>query len=187
MERDQASKFINDLLKLMTSRNGSDLFLTFAPRTEPAVLDPVAVVSQSGGFGDYIQKLAAMRGLAFAFNVATGNECDLECSEFISLLAQRDDVKVILLYMEGIRSTEKFVDSLDLARRAGKAVIALKSGASERGARERFRAGVYVRSASRGRPDFPCLYHTADVGCSVPRMAAHVCGYRPCANCPFRE
>jgi twitching motility protein PilU len=28
MERDQASKFINDLLKLMVSRNGSDLFLT---------------------------------------------------------------------------------------------------------------------------------------------------------------
>ena len=28
MERDQASKFVNDLLKLMISRNGSDLFLT---------------------------------------------------------------------------------------------------------------------------------------------------------------
>jgi len=28
MERDQASKFINDLLKLMISRNGSDLFIT---------------------------------------------------------------------------------------------------------------------------------------------------------------
>ena len=28
MERDQASKFINDLLRLMISRNGSDLFLT---------------------------------------------------------------------------------------------------------------------------------------------------------------
>ena len=28
MERDQATKFINDLLKLMISRNGSDLFLT---------------------------------------------------------------------------------------------------------------------------------------------------------------
>jgi twitching motility protein PilU len=28
MERDQASKFINDLLKLMASRNGSDLFIT---------------------------------------------------------------------------------------------------------------------------------------------------------------
>ncbi|MES2944861.1 MAG: type IV pili twitching motility protein PilT, partial [Pseudomonadota bacterium] len=28
MERDQASKFINDLLKLMIGRNGSDLFIT---------------------------------------------------------------------------------------------------------------------------------------------------------------
>ena len=28
MERDQASKFINDLLKLMVSRGGSDLFIT---------------------------------------------------------------------------------------------------------------------------------------------------------------
>jgi twitching motility protein PilU len=28
MERDQATKFVNDLLKLMVSRNGSDLFLT---------------------------------------------------------------------------------------------------------------------------------------------------------------
>jgi twitching motility protein PilU len=28
MERDQATKFINDLLKLMISRNGSDLFIT---------------------------------------------------------------------------------------------------------------------------------------------------------------
>ena len=28
MQRDQASKFINDLLKLMVSRNGSDLFIT---------------------------------------------------------------------------------------------------------------------------------------------------------------
>ena len=28
MERDQASKFINDLLRLMVSRGGSDLFVT---------------------------------------------------------------------------------------------------------------------------------------------------------------
>ena len=28
MERDQASKFVNDLLRLMISRNGSDLFIT---------------------------------------------------------------------------------------------------------------------------------------------------------------
>ena len=31
MERDQASKFINDLLKLMVSRGGSDLFQASLP------------------------------------------------------------------------------------------------------------------------------------------------------------
>jgi len=36
MERDQASKFVNDLLRLLVSRYGSDLFLTaaFAPVSE---------------------------------------------------------------------------------------------------------------------------------------------------------
>jgi Tfp pilus assembly ATPase PilU len=28
MEREQASRFVNDLLKLLISRNGSDLFIT---------------------------------------------------------------------------------------------------------------------------------------------------------------
>jgi twitching motility protein PilU len=37
MERDQASKFINDLLRLMITRGGSDLFLTaeFPPKCRP--------------------------------------------------------------------------------------------------------------------------------------------------------
>src|SRR6218665_840573 len=35
MDRDQASKFINDLLRLMVSRNGSDLFIT--PKFPPAI------------------------------------------------------------------------------------------------------------------------------------------------------
>jgi twitching motility protein PilU len=56
MERDQASKFINDLLKLMISRKGSDLFLTaeFPPaikvdgkvvKVSPQPLSPVHTLS----------------------------------------------------------------------------------------------------------------------------------------------
>ena len=56
MERDQASKFINDLLKLMISRTGSDLFLTadFPPaikvdgkvvKVSPQPLNPVHTLS----------------------------------------------------------------------------------------------------------------------------------------------
>src|ERR1700712_692257 len=46
MERDQASQFINDLLKLMVSRNGSDLFIT--AEFPPAIKVDGKVVKVSG-------------------------------------------------------------------------------------------------------------------------------------------
>src|SRR5207253_3013000 len=52
MERDQASKFVNDLLRLMVSRNGSDLFLTadFPPTIDsmnlPHILKDIAMTKR---------------------------------------------------------------------------------------------------------------------------------------------
>jgi twitching motility protein PilU len=70
MERDQASKFINDLLKLMTSRNGSDLFLTadFPPGVK--VDGKIAKVSP--------QPLTAMHTLALARSIMN----DKQAAEF---------------------------------------------------------------------------------------------------------
>ncbi len=70
MERDQASKFINDLLKLMTSRNGSDLFLTgdFPPAVK--VDGKIAKVSP--------QPLTAMHTLALARSIMN----DKQAAEF---------------------------------------------------------------------------------------------------------
>lgn len=58
MERDQATKFINDLLKLMVSRNGSDLFLTaeFPPAIK--VDGKITKVSQQPLTGVHTQALA---------------------------------------------------------------------------------------------------------------------------------
>jgi len=49
MERDQASKFVNDLLRLMVSRQGSDLFLTadFPPRSRSTARSPRSRRSRS--------------------------------------------------------------------------------------------------------------------------------------------
>ena len=58
MERDQASKFINDLLKLMVSRNGSDLFIT--AEFPPAIKVDGAVTKVSP------QPLSASHTLALA-------------------------------------------------------------------------------------------------------------------------
>src|SRR5574343_952029 len=58
MERDQASKFVNDLLKLLVSRNGSDLFLTadFPPAIK--VDGMVTRVSPQPLSGSHTQALA---------------------------------------------------------------------------------------------------------------------------------
>ncbi len=70
MERDQASKFINDLLKLMVSRNGSDLFITgdFPPAIK--VDGKVTKVSP--------QPLSGMHTLALARSVMN----DKQAAEF---------------------------------------------------------------------------------------------------------
>jgi twitching motility protein PilU len=70
MERDQASKFINDLLKLMISRNGSDLFLTgdFPPAVK--VDGKIAKVSP--------QPLTAAHTLALARSIMN----DKQAAEF---------------------------------------------------------------------------------------------------------
>ncbi len=70
MERDQASKFINDLLKLMISRNGSDLFLTgdFPPAVK--VDGKIAKVSP--------QPLTAAHTLALASSIMN----DKQAAEF---------------------------------------------------------------------------------------------------------
>lgn len=95
----------------------------------------VAVVSQSGAYGGYIAYLASQRGLGINYWITTGNEADLEVGECIAWLAGRDDVKVIALYLEGVRKGPAFREGLARARAAGKPVIAMKVGRSAAGTR----------------------------------------------------
>ena len=70
MERDQASKFVNDLLKLMVSRNGSDLFIT--AEFPPAIKVDGAVTKVSP------QPLSASHTLALARSLMS----DKQAAEF---------------------------------------------------------------------------------------------------------
>ncbi|MEJ8855077.1 PilT/PilU family type 4a pilus ATPase [Variovorax robiniae] len=70
MERDQASQFINDLLKLMVSRNGSDLFIT--ADFPPAIKVDGKVVKVSG------QALGAQHTLALVRSIMN----DRQTAEF---------------------------------------------------------------------------------------------------------
>ena len=77
MERDQASKFVNDLLRLLVSRNGSDLFLTaeFPPAIK--VDGQITKVSPQPLTGQHTQSLArAIMNDKQAAEFERGKECN---------------------------------------------------------------------------------------------------------------
>src|SRR5699024_4005659 len=76
---------------------------------------PVALLSQSGAYGTFIAALAEQEGLGFNYFIATGNESDLEFSDYIDYLVRQEDVKMIAGYIEGIRDGEKMKKAALLA------------------------------------------------------------------------
>jgi len=94
----------------------------------------IAMVTQSGANGRSVVEGVAM-GASFYRWVTAGNEVDLEVADFVHHFAGIDEVAVIALYVEGFKSPEKLKIALDRAMRAGKPVVAIKMGATERGAK----------------------------------------------------
>lgn len=111
-------------------------FGTFASSLENNLpqAGPVAIVSQSGAYGQHLSHLVQRRGIGVQYLITTGNEIDVELAECIGWLVKQNDVRVILAYAEGIRNGTRLLESLEAARRAGKPVVFLKVGSSEAGA-----------------------------------------------------
>lgn len=116
---------------------GTGYYGTFSVMLDTAFLTPgpVAVVSQSGAYGAHIAHLARARGLGIRHWISTGNEADVDVAESLRWLVDKDDVRVVMAYAEGVRNAEVFVEALDLARRRGKAVVFMKVGRSDVGAK----------------------------------------------------
>jgi acyl-CoA synthetase (NDP forming) len=85
----------------------------------------IALMTQSGANGRSV----------VARWVTTGNEIDLEVSDFIHYFVQQPEVGVLALYVEGFKSSAKLRLALERAILAGKPLVAIKMGATERGAR----------------------------------------------------
>lgn len=96
---------------------------------------PVSVVSQSGSMLGSVLTRAAVRGIGFSKMISIGNEADLSVGEMVSLLAQDEDTKVILLFLETIRDGDALARAAREAFAVGKAVIAYKLGRSALGRR----------------------------------------------------
>ena len=96
---------------------------------------PVALVSQSGGFGSYIATKALLAGLRLGWFVSTGNECDVNIATVLRYLVDRDETRVLMAFSETLRDPDVFIEAARRAVELDKPLILLKAGRSEEAAR----------------------------------------------------
>ncbi|MEJ0072366.1 MAG: hypothetical protein WDO24_30860 [Pseudomonadota bacterium] len=90
----------------------------------------VGLISQSGSI--CIGMLADLRRFGFSLVVSSGNEAVLNSAAFLERMIDDPHTKVIATFTESVREPERYVAALDRAADAGKPVIVLKVGKSER-------------------------------------------------------
>ncbi len=92
----------------------------------------VAFVSQSGALGTALLDWANKEGIGFSKFVSLGNEAILTELEFLEYLAEDEDTKAVLLYIEKVTDGKRF---LELARKVTdkKPLVVLRAGRSKRG------------------------------------------------------
>ncbi len=113
--------------KILTT--GDEVIAT--PRPMPG---NIAVVTQSGAFGVSALDYLAGRQIGISKFASFGNKCDVNEAEILYYLLYDDETKVILLYVEDIKSGREFLKvAKEVAKK--KPIVALKCGRTEAGAR----------------------------------------------------
>jgi acetyltransferase len=93
---------------------------------------PVALLFQSGGILQFWMKSAADRGLRFSYCVSSGNEADLDLADYLNFVVDDPHTRQIVLFIEGIRRPQAFMSAAGRALAAGKTVLAIKTGATQK-------------------------------------------------------
>ncbi|MBN1856961.1 MAG: acetate--CoA ligase family protein, partial [Dehalococcoidia bacterium] len=72
-------------------------------------------------------------GIGLSAMISVGNKSDVDEADLLEYLTLQDDAKVVLMYLEGVKSGARLVDVMRKATRK-KPVVVIKSGRSRRGA-----------------------------------------------------
>ena len=91
---------------------------------------PVAFVSQSGGFAYSAVALADAEGMGFNYVVSAGNEADITTLELAADFLERDEVEVLVLYLEGVSDGRRLRQLGARALELGKPIMTWKAGNS---------------------------------------------------------
>ena len=94
----------------------------------------IGFISQSGAIGTASLDRAAMGNVGFSHFISIGSMLDVDFGDMIDYLGNDGNVKAILIYMENLTNTRKFMSAARAVSRI-KPIIVLKAGKSEAGAR----------------------------------------------------
>lgn len=93
----------------------------------------IGLVTQSGGIGNCLLTRASDRSIGLSYFISSGNELDLEISDFLDYFVDEDRTRSVALLLEGLKDPAKFSRAAARAMDTGKPVVALKVGRSEKG------------------------------------------------------
>lgn len=104
----------------------------FGERISPG---PVAIATQSGATAGSLMVRLKREGIGCRLYASAGNETDLGFADYLSVMVQDPEVKLVLSFVESIRRPEDFLNVAALAAELGKPLALIKVGRSQQGAR----------------------------------------------------
>ncbi len=115
---------------LVNSAPGVRLNCTINPH--PPADGNVAMLTQSGALGAALMDFCETLNIGLSVFASTGNQADMNVCDFLELIEDDPNTRVVLLYMEGITEPERF---RSVVSRMSKPVVVLKAGRTSAGAK----------------------------------------------------
>ena len=101
-------------------------------QTPPKGQRAVGIASQSGALAAVLATTLHPRGCYVSTSVSTGNEAASGVEDFVNWLVDDEDTHVITMYVESLRRPRAFIEAARRARAAGKPIIMLHPGKSNK-------------------------------------------------------
>ncbi|HVC29279.1 MAG TPA: bifunctional acetate--CoA ligase family protein/GNAT family N-acetyltransferase [Gammaproteobacteria bacterium] len=141
---------------------------------DAALPGSLAFLTQSGALLTAVLDWARSRDIGFSHLISLGDMADVDFGDLLDYLATDPETHAILLYVEGIRHTRKFMSAARMAARL-KPVIVVKSGRHAEGARaaathtgalagaDRVYDAAFRRAGMLRVPNLGALFSAADI------------------------
>jgi len=120
-------------LGIMNMRDRIMLTASTAPTALPLPAGQIGLVSQSGALAGALLSRGAERGIAFRYAVASGNEADVDMSEYLDWMLQDPQVRVLAALFEGLVRPRAFIEVCRRASARNVPVVVCRIGRSVAG------------------------------------------------------